>query len=156
MSLSEKHTRYKLARRLKGWCYDCDNPPAPNRTRCERHLRRSLKYNTDQYQKHGETMRLGWRAKRLEYRAKALQVYGKSCACCGEARVEFLQIDHIDNSGARHRKEDPSSKDLAIWLQKNNYPPGFRTLCSNCNWARRRDGPCPHELERSCAENFTY
>ena len=26
------------------------------------------------------------------------------CACCNEAMIEFLSVDHINNDGAKHRK----------------------------------------------------
>jgi hypothetical protein len=56
------------------------------------------------------------------------------CACCGEMRIEFLTIDHIGGGGNRHRKEIGGSSTIYLWLKRNNYPPGFRVLCFNCNF----------------------
>ncbi len=80
-------------------------------------------------------------------RLKALQHYSgsetPSCLCCGEAELGFLQIDHIRNGGTKHRKS--LTVFLWRWLEKNNYPEGFRVLCANCNWGRsQNDGICPH------------
>lgn len=67
---------------------------------------------------------------------------GKSkCACCGEENIEFLQLDHINNDGAEHRK---STSHLYSWIIKNNFPEGFRILCANCNFSRGAYGYCPH------------
>lgn len=71
---------------------------------------------------------------------------GAKCACCGITDLVFLTIDHIDGSGAKHRKSDRSAVKIYRWLYRRNFPEGFRVLCMNCNWARRF-GPCPHTLE---------
>jgi hypothetical protein len=70
---------------------------------------------------------------------------GYVCSCCGETHEEFLQIDHVNNDGAKHRRDDPTAYRIYFWLRKYNYPPGFRVLCSNCNWAYARYGYCPHQ-----------
>lgn len=82
-------------------------------------------------------------------RLRSLIHYGGNppcCACCKEERLEFLAIDHINGGGNRHRKE--INRNLHTWLYRNNYPPGFRVLCHNCNFARGAYGYCPHENER--------
>ncbi len=92
--------------------------------------------------------------------------YGLSCACCGESLYEFLTIDHINNDGAKQRKEifgplHRSGAGTAIykWLIKNNFPEGFQTLCWNCNCGKRiNNGVCPHKKgeiinETTCMEN---
>lgn len=69
------------------------------------------------------------------------------CACCGEDHYEFLSIDHTDGGGRRHREELKSShpRTLIAWLRKNNFPPGFRVLCMNCNTSYGFHGYCPHQ-----------
>jgi hypothetical protein len=86
-----------------------------------------------------------------------IQHYGGVCSCCGENRIEFLSVDHIDGGGNQHnqklRKEGTT---LYRWLIKNNFPPGFQVLCYNCNTARYHNGgTCPHkqtkvEENKSC------
>lgn len=75
--------------------------------------------------------------------------YGMVCACCGEAHPEFLSIDHINGGGNKHRRElKCSGQGIYIWLRKNGYPDGFRTLCMNCNWASRgKNRCCPHQRQ---------
>ncbi|MDE1839961.1 MAG: hypothetical protein KGH87_08590 [Thaumarchaeota archaeon] len=71
-----------------------------------------------------------------------------SCNCCGENIFLFLDIDHENNNGAEHRKEqniDPGS-DTVDWIIRNNFPSGFGVLCSNCNVGKHRNGGiCPHK-----------
>lgn len=77
---------------------------------------------------------------------KALQHYSgsmiPSCACCHATELEFLTFDHINGGGSQHRK---TVKDMAWWLNKEGFPPGFRVLCLNCNGALGFYGYCPHQ-----------
>jgi hypothetical protein len=91
---------------------------------------------------------------RKDLRMQILRHYGRggkvACACCGEATLEFLQIDHVDNDGAEHRRSirRKSGEQFYKWLRSNGYPPGFQVLCCNCNFAKGRYGECPHERIR--------
>lgn len=76
---------------------------------------------------------------------KALNAYGAKCQCCGEKEPIFLAIDHINNDGAKHRKELSNKQTIYTWLRKNNYPTGFQVLCHNCNMAKAW-GECPHKI----------
>ena len=70
--------------------------------------------------------------------------YGGTCTCCGESHIIFLVIDHINNDGAKHRRNGcGQGADLYRWLKKNDYPSGYQVLCWNCNWAKSNGG-CPH------------
>ena len=86
--------------------------------------------------------------RRKNLKIEVLTYYGKQepiCVCCGEKHIEFLCIDHIEGGGSKHRKEVGSGSKFYLWLKKNNFPEGFRTLCHNCNAARGIFGYCPHE-----------
>ncbi len=86
-------------------------------------------------------------ARNASIRLAALSHYGLKCACCGEATLVFLAIDHVNGGGTRQRKETGrSSSGFYYWLRKNGYPKGFQTLCHNCNWAKHMLGKCPHCL----------
>lgn len=98
--------------------------------------------------------RLNNRDKIKQYKLKLkIQVfthYGLKCSCCGESGLEFLNIDHINNDGAQHRKEIGSGKHIYLWLIKNNFPSGFQTLCFNCNIGKyHNNGICPHQLKNN-------
>jgi hypothetical protein len=88
-------------------------------------------------------------------KSKIMNHYGDCrCACCGESNIEFLQIDHIHNDGAKHRREIGIKRHGVAfykWLLKNAFPPGFKVLCANCNMAKGFYGECPHERQRRLA-----
>lgn len=88
---------------------------------------------------------------RIKRRMEILYQYSgglMKCNCCGEATIEFLAIDHINNNGYEHRKIVKGS-DLYRWLRSNNYPEGFQVLCHNCNFAKGVYKLCPHQREKS-------
>ncbi len=82
---------------------------------------------------------------RARLRRDVLDHYGRKCACCDEATEVFLTIDHIDGTGWEHRKT-VSVAMFYKWLRKMGFPPGFQTLCRNCNWAKHVLGECPHHV----------
>jgi len=85
------------------------------------------------------------KARTTVLREQVLSVYGRKCACCGEAEPKFLTIDHVDNNGAEMRKEHRQGACMYRWLIKRGYPKGFQTLCMNCNFGKARNGGvCPH------------
>lgn len=67
-----------------------------------------------------------------------MEHYGKACAWCGFGDWRALTIDHVDGDGAEHRKKVISAN-LYRWLIKNNFPPGFRILCMNCQFIKRHE-----------------
>ena len=81
-------------------------------------------------------------------RLQAIETYGGKCKCCGEQRLQFLAIDHIDGNGTEHRKNVIGNQTVALWLKRNKYPQGFQVLCHNCNSAKGFYGFCPHQVER--------
>jgi hypothetical protein len=79
-------------------------------------------------------------------RLKVIEHYGGKCACCGEAKLEFLGIDHINGGGNKHRAELKTRGGSGIYrhLIKAGYPEGYRVLCHNCNLSYGLYGYCPH------------
>lgn len=70
---------------------------------------------------------------------------GYKCQCCGETQEKFLTVDHVNNDGAKHRKNCRGSG-IYRWIKKHNYPDNFQVLCYNCNCGRARNGGvCPHK-----------
>lgn len=80
---------------------------------------------------------------------RALEGYGGCiCSCCGEKELAFLTIDHINGGGTKHRRMAGFGADIYRWLWKNNFPPGFRVLCMNCNFATKHGRLCPHQIAK--------
>lgn len=69
---------------------------------------------------------------------------GPQCTCCGESTFEFLQVDHVNNDGAEHRRQ-LGGQCIYSWLKQHDFPKGFQLLCCNCNSAKRLTGVCPHQ-----------
>jgi predicted HNH restriction endonuclease len=89
------------------------------------------------------------RERNAEYKEAVLLHYGSKCACCDDTHIQFLDLDHINGDGGKHRIVI-FKKYLSIWhwLVIHNFPEGFRVLCSNCNGSLGRFGYCPHQIER--------
>jgi hypothetical protein len=61
--------------------------------------------------------------------------YGTACAICSETDIDVLTLDHKDQEGSEHRKQNSigTGSETWRWARKNNYPLEFRVLCFNCN-----------------------
>lgn len=93
-----------------------------------------------------------WRDK---IRFEVLVAYGgdpPTCACCGEDRLPFLTLDHMNGGGnedRRARGHRGSGPAFYTDLKKKGWPEGFRVLCWNCNAAIGILGECPHVTEQA-------
>jgi len=81
------------------------------------------------------------KAKRKE---RVLTYYGNGvCACtrCGFVDIRALTIDHINNNGNVQRKKTGchGGEKMYRWLENNNFPKGYQTLCMNCQWIKRAE-----------------
>lgn len=90
---------------------------------------------------HGKDMRS---KRHKELRQIAFDGYGGKCTCCGESTFEFLALDHVGGGGNRDRKIR-STRQIADYVIKNNFPKDFTVLCHNCNLAKGFFGECPHQ-----------
>ena len=79
------------------------------------------------------------------------------CACCGEAEIRFLSIDHINGNGNQHRKKIACSSGDPFyrWLVKEGMPDGYQVLCFNCNLACGLFGICPHKQDATNGSQLT-
>lgn len=75
--------------------------------------------------------------------------YGSKCTCCGESNALFLDIDHINNDGNKHRIDHfiKTGRRLNIskYIIENDFPITFQLLCTNCNITKSLFGCCPHK-----------
>lgn len=126
--LDKEHSfRSKKSRKLNTYCRDC-------------HAR----HNRDRRRRH---------------RVDALKVYSNGephCSCCGETNIEFLCFDHIDGGGGKHRKSGGGVINIGTWLKNQNFPPGFRVLCHNCNSSLGHYGYCPHTEKKGRFEESEF
>lgn len=93
---------------------------------------------------HNRKCRERWSALRVE----VIVAYGGKCHCCSEPMLAFLNLDHVAQDGAEHRKNfNGSNVGVYRWAKANNYPPSLRVACFNCNIASyRNNGICPHQM----------
>jgi hypothetical protein len=132
-----------------GLCRICGREATPDYKSCascrEKGNLKSAKFRKD------ETRRLCNRAyskqRRLNNKIAVMQHYGGKCACCGEANLGFLTLDHINNDGVVHRKVTGMGARFYEWILKNGFPTDLQVLCFNCNCGRAgHGGICPHKI----------
>lgn len=58
------------------------------------------------------------------------------CVLCGESDLRCLSLDHINGNGNQHRKQigRGGGTNFYVWIIKNDFPGGYRTLCMNCQF----------------------
>jgi hypothetical protein len=102
---------------------------------------------------HREEYRAIHRRSRIKLKADVIDAYGGKCSCCGEWRIEFLTIDHVDGGGTQHRIALATKADGKVGgrrfyqlLRIQGYPAGYEVMCWNCNCGRQLNGgTCPHK-----------
>lgn len=134
----ERLTRHRNA----GLCM-CGQPPVEGMRlclKCQEHTRLSNKHKT-----------VWARIKSTKLKLEVFKAYGGKCICCGERRLWALQIDHVFNNGARHKKElnCNGGRPIYRWAKENGFPNTLQLLCATCNYGKSiNQGKCPHEVER--------
>lgn len=120
------------------------------RTRAQQRDRR-LKYQRDNRPKLYAYNSAWQRRRNASLRAEMLAVYGAACSCCGEREPIFLDLDHINNDGAAHRREVGNGAQVMLELKAQGWPRDrVQLLCCNCNQGKARNGGvCPHVKNRS-------
>lgn len=171
MGTPEQDARRKQNLKVQGLCASCGREQAvKGKIYCEKcllYFRERIRHRRHEWAKVGLCSRCGKNPSleskkicgmcveqdlksRRKLRLNAFDHYGgPQCNCCGETTLEFLCIDHINGSGAEHRRNDPSANAIYRWLKAHNYPKGFRVLCHNCNMSLGIYGHCPHEKSSS-------
>jgi hypothetical protein len=90
--------------------------------------------NKKYWEKNGENFKEKNNERSKEYSKKFIKIcldhYGHKCSIPECGSVEKLCIDHV---GGNDGKSPVGGMPFWRWLIKNNFPPGFRTLCMRCN-----------------------
>ena len=78
----------------------------------------------------------------MEHKLKELVLtyYGdRKCACvkCGFSDIRALSLDHIKQKTPEQVINHKSSEYVYRYLRDHNFPPGFQTLCMNCQFIKR-------------------
>lgn len=128
---AQKFLEKKHKAKADGMCNDCfKKPPQSSFTKCSECL---------------EKRRLGMIKTNKKLKKDVITAYGGKCECCGETRIEFLTIDHVNGDGAEHRRKYRGN--IYRWYRIHGYPTGFQVLCMNCNLSKGLYGYCPHQKE---------
>ena len=169
-----KRRQRHVERKKKRVCADCGNKNPTKRSRCPTCLKK--KRDLYDYRKaNGICVKCGKKPaengkhacsdcklnnrkrdarKNAKLRAQVLVAYGSKCACpgCTVTEPKFLQVDHVNNDGAAHRRrmfgnnKNGGGIQLYTYLRRLGFPKkGFQLMCANCNFAKGHYGKCPHE-----------
>lgn len=114
------------------------------------HKRLRLACASARYRKnHEKKLALHNKNKYKKIRIAVIEKYGGKCACCGEATIEFLAIDHIGEKGvgSKDRKLNGGSTGIYRKLYREMVTmKNYRVLCHNCNSSLGFYGYCPHKI----------
>lgn len=133
--LARNRKKIRSDRISKGLCYRCGKQPISKWTLCTLCFDKRSKPTPESNRKYREKVR-----------EKCLAYYGGKCVCCGETKKEFLTFDHINNDGAKHRKQYKGAVALTTWLAAHDFNRAsefqIQILCANCNHAKAYYGGC--------------
>ncbi len=110
---------------------------------------RSKKWRLDNPQKYEEKKEYN-KNRHRELKVRVLTYYGNgkmACVKCDFEDIRALSLDHIDRDvGVRFKGR---TTQLYKYLEVNNYPKGYQTLCMNCQFIKRdEDYECFTYYER--------
>lgn len=149
MNKHDARIKLKKQRQAMGLCVYCGiKKHLNNKKGCSACLKN--KYNVQK--KYYLTNKDKCKLYRQKIKTKVIEKYGGKCACCGETKIEFLVIDHINNDGGKERKQKYGSQfgaSYSWYLELKRMPirKDLQVLCYNCNAAKSIYGNCPHKKE---------
>lgn len=164
------HTARADQRKQAGACRMCDRFASPGKMFCEHHLakhRAQARQRRDRQREAGVCVACGCQrppmpgvtlcelhrySSRKSYqilRDAIIANYGNKCSNCGEADRNVLQLDHVNNDGAAHRRQLGDKAKVWRWARKNGYPSTLQLLCANCHAAKTITGDCGYRRDRS-------
>lgn len=79
-----------------------------------------------------------------KHRSACLEAYDGRCRCCGNGNPKYLQLDHIDDDGAEHRRLIFNGRggSMWTWAYRNGFPDTLQLLCANCHQGKTVYGGC--------------
>ena len=88
---------------------------------------------------------------KVNYKHHKLEVYrllGNCCSCCGLSEISCLQIDHVNNDGAEHRKQLNGGDKIYRYIltHYDTEKDRFQLLCANCHSSKTQLGQCYHKI----------
>jgi hypothetical protein len=87
-------------------------------------------------------------------KAFVIALYGERCVCCSEDRLDFLVLDHVDDSGGKERRKNALMSSAyrclaAEFKRTGTIRADLQVLCANCSLSKRiRGGTCLHNPTR--------
>lgn len=167
-SLRDDQTNRRAKHRILGVCLTCGREAVEGKTACQDCFDRAVRSTMQRYESnklagvcpfcgsdkpdgqfrcdichdgHLKQSVIQWhRTRKL-----VLAHYGGKCVCCNDSTYEFLELDHINNDGKKHREE--VGVKMFSWALKNDFPDILQVMCANCNRGRGKFGTCPHKLD---------
>ena len=109
---------------------------------------------------HSETQQKRQRKTNRAIRQQVLGHYGATCVWpdCGITDPDMLSLDHVENDGAKERREIGRGNTFYRFIIKNGYPDRYQVLCMNHQVKKRymllRNEPIPPQ-ERQQSDTRT-
>lgn len=163
LSYSERAKIRRESLKKSNLCIDCGVSSTIDSVRCEKCAELSKERNRiyrkdhsgEKYKKHKERLETDpaykekYNKSRSEFawkkRLKVIDLFGGKCECCGETTKEWLELDHVNQDGKKHRAEVGRGLRLLRDILKRPTAYKIRVLCANCHVAITRYGICPHQ-----------
>jgi hypothetical protein len=97
--------------------------------------------------------RFGMKNRASRMREYVISQLGARCACCGEAALPFLTLEHVGQWGKFHRRNGTRRRG-ATTIYGDVIKSGFdrklySVYCMNCNFATRYGATCPHKADET-------
>lgn len=151
---SEFHTKAKTLIKKTGRCRDCYHISQEYTNRLQKRNGkwknnpefRELTYKHAKKYRHSHRDEINYRSRERnrKIRMDVIKKYGNKCSCCGENRLEFLAIDHVNGGGAKEHAQLRSGGVYRKLLKNEVVLEDYQVLCHNCNTSKGHYGYCPH------------
>jgi len=154
----ETYRLLRVDRKSKGLCPTCGRKTTGH-VYCSICLNREKGYGKERYLRRSKNPKYKQYCKKhnkdiiRSLRFKVFSHYGLACKCCGDAHLDLLTLDHINDDGNIQREQSGTAGGYRFykWVIANNYPTDLQTLCFSCNQGKKmsKTGQCPAHEEHS-------